>query len=183
MAPEDRRTAILDAVIPELLEHGRDLSTRAMADAAGVAEGTLFRAFGDKEALLEAAAVRHWDPRPFRDQVARIDPGLPTAEKVAQLMELFIERFRGSIRLMTALRLQAPPRLDRKHLEDGWPQIMDGLFHPGELAVPAETVGYLIRLYAFGSAVPDFGHVRPFAISELTDLLLHGVLAPHESGN
>jgi AcrR family transcriptional regulator len=47
MAPDDRRRAIVAAVVPLLLEHGDDVSTRQIADAAGIAEGTIFRVFPD----------------------------------------------------------------------------------------------------------------------------------------
>ena len=57
MAPDDRRRAIVDAVVPLLLEHGGDVTTRQIAEAAGIAEGTIFRVFPDKPALLMAAAA------------------------------------------------------------------------------------------------------------------------------
>ena len=47
---------IIDAVIPLILEHGVGITSRQIAEAAGVAEGTVFRAFGDKESLIAAAA-------------------------------------------------------------------------------------------------------------------------------
>ena len=56
LAPEDRRTAILAAVIPLLVEKGGDVSTKEIAQAAGIAEGTIFRVFADKATLLVAAA-------------------------------------------------------------------------------------------------------------------------------
>src|SRR5690606_24835873 len=44
LAPEERREAILDAVLPLLRERGREVTSRELAEAAGVAEGTIFRA-------------------------------------------------------------------------------------------------------------------------------------------
>ena len=40
LAPEDRRTAILAALIPLLVERGGDVTTKEIAQAAGIAEGT-----------------------------------------------------------------------------------------------------------------------------------------------
>src|SRR3954466_4768352 len=62
MAPDDRRRAIVDAVVPLLLEHGSEVTTRQIAEAAGIAEGTIFRVFPDKAALLMAAAEETMNP-------------------------------------------------------------------------------------------------------------------------
>ena len=58
MTPDERRAAVLDAAIPLLMENGIGVTTRQIADAAGVAEGTLFRVFDDKRALLVSAVGR-----------------------------------------------------------------------------------------------------------------------------
>ena len=62
LSPEDRRAAILDAVIPLLIDHGAAVTTAEMAEAAGIAEGTIFRVFPDKASLLHAAIERSLDP-------------------------------------------------------------------------------------------------------------------------
>lgn len=64
MSADDRRASILDAAVPLLLERGAGVSTRELAAAAGVAEGTLFRVFPDKKALVHAAIGRLVDPAP-----------------------------------------------------------------------------------------------------------------------
>ena len=56
---DDTQTAILDAVIECLKEHGvSGLTTRRIADAARVNEVTLFRRFGTKAELIKAAYER-----------------------------------------------------------------------------------------------------------------------------
>ncbi|MQY22153.1 TetR/AcrR family transcriptional regulator [Nocardia macrotermitis] len=55
--PDDQRERILDAAVALLTEAGpAALSTRAVATAAGVQTPTLYRLFGDKDALLDAIA-------------------------------------------------------------------------------------------------------------------------------
>ena len=42
MAPDERRRAIVDVVVPLLLQHGDGVTTKQIAEAAGIAEGTIF---------------------------------------------------------------------------------------------------------------------------------------------
>ena len=54
MKPEQRRAAIVDAALDLLEDNGPELTTRMVAEAAGVAEGTLFRVFPTLPDLLGA---------------------------------------------------------------------------------------------------------------------------------
>ena len=49
---EERRAAIVTAALPLFLEGGARVTTREIATAAGIAEGTIFRVFDDKHALI-----------------------------------------------------------------------------------------------------------------------------------
>jgi len=177
LAPEDRRAAILDAVIPLLKERGRAVSTRQMAEAAGVAEGTLFRAFGDKDSLFSAAVERYFDPAPLRDRLRAIDPDEPTEDKVRQFVELFVERFQGVLGFMSAMAIEpGPPPSAREFRDSAWGRTAEHIFRPGELGIPAETFAFYVRLLAFGNAIPAFGDAHPFSPDDLVELVLHGVL-------
>jgi AcrR family transcriptional regulator len=57
LPPEDRRAAIIEATRPLLEECGMSISTRQIAQAAGVAEGTLFRVFPDKASLIRSTVL------------------------------------------------------------------------------------------------------------------------------
>jgi AcrR family transcriptional regulator len=176
LAPEERRTAILDAVIPLLEERGREVSTRQLAEAAGVAEGTLFRAFGDKESIFAAAIARYIDPEPFRDRLRGIDPDEPTEDKVRQVVTLFVERFGKVVRFAIAMSMQpGPPPNAEDFRKSTWFAVVTQLFAPGELNVPLETFAFFIRQIAFGSAIPG-APVVP--VDVIVDLILRGVLPP-----
>ena len=95
---------IIDAVIPLLLEHGRGVTSRQIADAAGIAEGTIFRAFGDKETLVQAAIEKYLDPEPLREALRSIDPALPLENKVRAILYLLRERFQSVMRIMAGDR-------------------------------------------------------------------------------
>ncbi len=185
MSPEERRSHILDAVIPLLCANGREVSTRQIAEAAGVAEGTLFRAFGDKDAIITAAVDRYFDPQPFRNALRGIDPGQPTVDKIREVIELLRDRFVGVIGFMSALRGEGPPA--RRELgEQEWLAILPQLFRPDELAIPVETLGFYLRLLAFGAAMPPVASAHVFTVDELLRLVTHGVLpsaaSPSEPG-
>ena len=79
MAADDRRQAIVDAVVPLLLEQGGDVTTRQIAEAAGIAEGTIFRVFPDKAALLRRGGRGGDQPRrPAAPSFDAIRTGSPT---------------------------------------------------------------------------------------------------------
>ncbi len=56
MSVAERRESIVAAVLPLVRERGVLPSTREIAQAAGVAEGTIFGVFDDKRALMHALA-------------------------------------------------------------------------------------------------------------------------------
>jgi AcrR family transcriptional regulator len=103
MSRDERRASIAYATIPLLEQHGSQVSTRQIALAAGVAEGTLFRAFDDKVELLTAAAERALDPTA---RVAEID-ALPAAGDLAaelvQVAQVIAEGGRRVRRVMLAV--------------------------------------------------------------------------------
>ncbi|MFB8229764.1 TetR/AcrR family transcriptional regulator [Cellulosimicrobium sp. NPDC055967] len=102
LSREERRDAIAAATIPLLVQHGAAVTTRQIADAAGVAEGTLFRAFADKDEILHAAVVRSLDPAPA---VAAIDC-LPDDDGlrplVVSIVEFLLEAQRVGMRIFAA---------------------------------------------------------------------------------
>ncbi|MCA5893469.1 TetR/AcrR family transcriptional regulator [Isoptericola sp. NEAU-Y5] len=109
LSPDDRRSAIVEAVLPLVGERGIDVTSRELADAAGVAEGTIFRAFGDKHTLVGAVAVeglhRASGPDATRAELAAIDRGQPLEARLTQVIELGRHRMADVVRWMSVLRL------------------------------------------------------------------------------
>ena len=56
---------IVAATLPLLLEHGDRVTSRQIAEAAGIAEGTIFRAFADKDEVIAAVIEAALDPEPL----------------------------------------------------------------------------------------------------------------------
>jgi AcrR family transcriptional regulator len=178
LSPDERRAAIIDAVIPLIRERGRDISSRDIAEAAGVAEGTIFRAFGDKESVIQAAIARFMDPEPLRAKLRGIDPDEPTEEKVRQVIQLLRDRLEGFIGFMSAIGMTGPPPGDSgRPAGDGqWVEIMSRLFREDEVAVPVASLAFYLRMLAFGSSIPVFNEPHPFTTDDLTDFVMHGIL-------
>ena len=95
MSPEDRRDAIVGAAIPLLRARGAGVTTRELADAACVAEGTLFRVFPDKAALVRAAIERALDPTPVVAQLGGVERDLPVRIAIAKVTAILQEHAVG----------------------------------------------------------------------------------------
>ena len=104
LAPEERRAALIQATIPLLHEHGLDVSTRQIAVAAGVAEGTIFGVFESKSSLVVCSVIEALDPQPTLDALAAIDRSTPLRERLAGAADLVYARFAESHELMAVAR-------------------------------------------------------------------------------
>src|SRR4051812_5920758 len=83
-----RRATLLFTARALVLEHGRSATTRLIAEAAGVAEGTIFRSFATKDELFDAVIEQEFDPEPFLDAIGRIDLAQPLEERLVEAVSL-----------------------------------------------------------------------------------------------
>jgi AcrR family transcriptional regulator len=108
LAPTERRAAIIEATIPLLREHGPDLTTRRIAEAAEVAEGTIFNVFPDKETLIASAIEAAMDPSGTIERVRGIDSAMPLEQRTREAVAALQQRFADIWRLLTAVGPGAP---------------------------------------------------------------------------
>src|SRR2546421_1330542 len=92
MPLEERRSAIVAATLPLFLEQGGAVTTREIAQAAGIAEGTIFRVFEDKTALLDAVLEAAFDPAPTERAIRAIDRTLSFEDRLIAAVEILRER-------------------------------------------------------------------------------------------
>ncbi len=185
LSREDRRAALLQAALPLVVERGLDVTTREIAAAAGVAEGTIFRVFDSKDDLLVAAAQRVFDTTVLEQELAQIRPELDLATRLTQLVE--VNQVAGR-RIMAVLTAFGRP-CDRDRLGDVRALVDEAgqtrarqraaeLLAPdaGRLRRSVDEVVALIGALSWMSVHPMSPWPRS-APSEIVDLLLHGVLA------
>ncbi len=189
MAPEQRREALVEATLGLVREHGRAVTTRQIAQAADVAEGTIFRVFASKEELVEAAIARAFVPGELAERIAEIDPSRPFEERMVALADALQQRYRATFDLMRRVGLVIPPpdlaapgetreqRLDR--LSALMVEVVgaDAVL----LRLPAAELVHRLRLLVFVGSHPGLADGRLLTPREVVDTVLHGLLChPHD---
>lgn len=181
LAPEERRAALIDATIPLLHEHGVDVSTRQIAAAAGVAEGTIFGVFETKTALVVCSVIKALDPQPTLDALAAIDQALPLRDRLSQAAELIHTRFADNVQVMNAARkliftgeASAQMISNRHTLQAALTEVIAP--DAGRLRRPPAEVASLLLLFCGANTYGPFGDPDNFSGEETASLLLDGLL-------
>ncbi|MCI4066631.1 TetR/AcrR family transcriptional regulator [Micromonospora sp. R77] len=195
MSPERRRDMIVRAALPLLTTYGPAVTTAQVARAAGIGEGTVFRAFADKNALLEACVAEVLRPDTVLDELAAVDVAQPLADRLvaaATALLAHLDRLGAVLGAVHAARRpeddqgprRAPApeagRTGRPGRDESTEAVRDAvaaLFVPDldRLRLPADRLADLFvtlltpRRQALGT---------PPAPAELVDLFLHGALTP-----
>lgn len=196
MSPDERRAQLVDAALPLVREFGSEVTTRQIAEAAGVAEGTVFRAFPDKPALIRAVIERAMDPSDALAAIRDIDPMLDLAGTVRELVQVVRARVERVSTVMAALGPQAHQAQADAHKEHAASPERDARAHghhahgitatdseavkhlerhADQLRIDPEAAVLLVRVLSFGSALPPFAAPRALTVDEIVDLILHGI--------
>jgi len=187
LPPDERRAALMAATEPLLERYGREVSTRQIAEAAGVAEGTIFRAFSTKDALIDACLQEAFDVGRTCALLTALDPGLPLEERLVRAVDLLQARMRRIVALFHTRRMPpptpgGPAELHAKHRDDN-AALTDALVtvlrpDAGRLRIPPHEAALALRALVFALSHPVLGDGRLSTPAEIVDLVLHGVLDP-----
>jgi AcrR family transcriptional regulator len=199
MAPEDRRQAILAALIPLLVERGGDVTTKEIAQAAGIAEGTIFGVFADKRSLFLAAAEEAMNPVGGQQAFDAALAGVTDLrEGVIVVTDRVLERMRLTMSVMMAVRPHLIAAFQEEKAAGGKPEMGPPAFvlkaqndlharltrlfepHADDLRVDPGTAAVALRSLIFGAHRPELGMSPALTADQIADLLLGGVLARKE---
>ncbi|HTE51267.1 MAG TPA: helix-turn-helix domain-containing protein [Kofleriaceae bacterium] len=183
LSADARRANIIAATIPLLRNHGPAVTTAQIAMAAGVAEGTLFRVFPDKESLIAAAICSAFDPAAAEGELARIDRSLGMRASLIAAVEILQRRVEGIWQLMSILSMTGPPPVDRARGTESFHQTIAELLEPHrhELRCDPVQAARLVRMMTFAGTHPRITDGPPLTAAEIVAVVLDGIRTRDET--
>jgi AcrR family transcriptional regulator len=179
----ERRAALIAATEPLLERFGREVSTKQIAEAAGIAEGTIFRAFATKEALIDAVIEDAFGIQRTCDELAQIDLALSLEKRLGAAVVILQERLRRVLALFGSLRLRkeahdydsfrAKQQADNELLNSA----IAPLIKPDQdqLRLDAIEAASAVRAITFSMTHHILGDQRLAEPQQIVDLVLHGI--------
>jgi len=119
MSQDERRKMIVRAVLPLVVEHGTAVTTSQIARAAGIGEGTIFRAFKDKDELLEECLLEALRPDDAIALIGEIPLDQPLADRLTEAAEALQARLTRMGAVMAAMHQSAAAKNLRKRHKGG----------------------------------------------------------------
>jgi AcrR family transcriptional regulator len=178
MPPEQRRAAIIEAVRPLLIEHGQAVTVRQIAAAAGVAEGTIFGVFADKDELIAAVVEHVVNIESFEQAVSGIDRQAPFEERLVSVTELLQSSVVDVWQVLSSIGGKHRAKHSRGMPES---QAMIELLavEPERFRVDPVRAARMLQGLTLSLSHPMLA-TKPASATEIVDMLLHGAGAPSQ---
>jgi AcrR family transcriptional regulator len=196
LAPDERRAMLVEATLNLVIESGGDVSTRQIAEAAGVAEGTIFRVFDTKEELLRAAWASVFDPAQLIAELGDIDRSLALEARLVAAVDALQAHVRRVIRVLYAFRASrelgirpGPPGGhrpgDHGEREEALLGALAELIAPDadQLRFEPNEAARRLHMVTFAGSHPMITHGQPLEAADIVSLLLDGLRAPAPRGD
>jgi AcrR family transcriptional regulator len=181
LPPSERRAAIIEATLPLLVAHGSAVTTRQIAEAAGIAEGTIFRVFPDLETLIQATVDSAYEPAKVATELARIATGLSFERRLTEAVRILQDRLTSIWQLMSLTGVPKPAGLASgrpKHVDRADIAALVALFEPYSSRLrrtPAEAAQLMRGLTLAGTHPALTADGVRMSPEEIVSLLLDGM--------
>jgi AcrR family transcriptional regulator len=176
MPPAERRALIVRATRPLLAEHGESVTTRQIAQAAGIAEGTIFRVFADKDDLLRAVVLDALDTAPLEAALRAIDATDGLEARLRAATEVLQRRVLDVWAVLSNVGPKVRQQVARALPES---EALAALLEPerDRLRLEPRAAARLLRALTLALTHPMLAEDR-MAAEHVVDLFLNGVERP-----
>jgi AcrR family transcriptional regulator len=181
LPPSERRAEIIAATLPLVLAHGAAVTTRQIAEAAGIAEGTIFRVFPDKESLIEAVVESAFDTASVVGALTAVGAGLALEDRLVAAVDILRRRVADLWQLRTALGMMqlSSSRESATEAKHGTPELnaLASLFLADRDRIRREPLeaAYFLRGLTIAGTHPALILDEPLPSAEIVSLFLDGI--------
>ena len=173
---DERRAAIVAAALPLLIDRGANVTTKQIACAAGVAEGTIFRVFPDKDAILRAVIDAALDTTRSAEAIDAIDRDLPLERRLEAAVRIVQRRTVEMWRVVSAAA-DSDAIKGRTATAPADLAALTRLFEPerDRLRYEPAKAALALRALAVASSHPALHRGGPMSAGEIVSIVLGGV--------